>query len=53
MWCFVNLKIKLSQSYKAVHKNSVCVYVFIGVSDREYLRLYYIFLKNYGDKLTA
>jgi hypothetical protein len=31
---FVNLKIKPAQSFKCVHKVSVCVRVFIGVSVR-------------------
>jgi hypothetical protein len=31
---FVNLKIKLIQSFGDAHRGRMCVYVYIGVSDR-------------------
>jgi hypothetical protein len=31
---FVNLKIKLAQSFRGAHRGKVCVRVFIGVSAR-------------------
>jgi hypothetical protein len=34
---FVNLKIKSIQSFKYVYSDSMCVHVFIGVSDRTYM----------------
>jgi hypothetical protein len=37
---FVNLEIKLDQSFRYVHKNRMCVYVFIVVSTHMYIRIY-------------
>jgi hypothetical protein len=37
---FVNLEIKLTQSFRDVHKSRMCVYVFIGVSTHMYIRIY-------------
>jgi hypothetical protein len=34
---FVNLKIKLSQSFRCAHKNKVCVRIFIGMSNHMYI----------------
>jgi hypothetical protein len=43
---FVNLKIKLAQSFKDAHKDKMCV--FIGVSGRTYMNIcvFTVFLKN-------
>jgi hypothetical protein len=48
---FMNLKIKLTQSFEGAHKGRVCVHVFIGVSARTCMSIYVctVFLKN--DKL--
>jgi hypothetical protein len=44
---FINLKIKLIQSFRCCHKNRVCMYFFIEISAHiyiyEYLYLYYFF----------
>jgi hypothetical protein len=29
---FVNLKIKLTQSFKSTYRNRVCMYIFIGIN---------------------
>jgi hypothetical protein len=45
---FVNLKIKLTQSFICAHKSRVCVHVFIGISARMCMSIciYSVFLKN-------
>jgi hypothetical protein len=45
---FVNLKIKLVQSFGDVHRGRMCVHVFIGVSDHTCMNIYVytVFLKN-------
>jgi hypothetical protein len=45
----INLKIKSAQSFGGVHKNRVCVYVFIGMSVRMCINIYVrnVFLKIY------
>jgi hypothetical protein len=43
---FVNLKIKSTQSFKNVHKNRVCVHVFIGASTCTYINMYYVSKKS-------
>jgi hypothetical protein len=45
---FVNLKIKLAQSFEGAHRNRVCVHVFIGVSARTCMSIYVctVFLKK-------
>jgi hypothetical protein len=45
---FVNLKIKLTQSFRGAHKDKVCVRVFIGVSGRTYMNIcvFTVFLKK-------
>jgi hypothetical protein len=52
---FVNLKIKLAQSFEGAHRDRVCVHMFIGVSARTCMSIYIytVFLKkdscdNYG-----
>jgi hypothetical protein len=49
---FVNLKIKSAQSFGGVHKNRVCVYVFIGISVRMCINIYVcnVFLKIYYNR---
>jgi hypothetical protein len=37
---FVNLKIKLTQSFKDAHKDKICVCVFIGVSTHMLMSIY-------------
>jgi hypothetical protein len=37
---FVNLKIKSAQSFKYVHKNKVCVRVFIELNNHTYISIY-------------
>jgi hypothetical protein len=49
---FMNLKIKLAQSFRGDHRGRVCVRVFIGVSARTCMSIcvYIVFLnkkKNY------
>jgi hypothetical protein len=48
---FVNIKIKLSQSFECAHSNMVCVHVFIWEYSYvyEYLRQY-VFLKKKGPR---
>jgi hypothetical protein len=36
---FVNLKIKLAQSFKGAHRDSACVCVFIGVSAHTWMSI--------------
>jgi hypothetical protein len=45
---FVNLKIKLSRSFRSVHKSRICVCVFIDVSAYICMRIcvYTVFLKK-------
>jgi hypothetical protein len=49
---FMNLKIKLAQSFECTHNDRVCIGVFIRVSAHiyiyiyEYLRLYYVSHKH-------
>jgi hypothetical protein len=45
---FVNLKIKSAQSFRCAHKDRVCVYVFIYVSDHTCMSIYVctVFLKK-------
>jgi hypothetical protein len=45
---FVNLKIKLTQSFRGAHRGRVCVRVFIGVSARTCMSIYVytVFLKK-------
>jgi hypothetical protein len=47
---FVNLKIKSAQSFRGAHMSRMCVYVFIGVSDRMCMSIYVctVFLKKVG-----
>jgi hypothetical protein len=46
---FVNLKIKLTQSFRGAHRGRVCVRVLIGVSARTCMSIYVctVFLKKY------
>jgi hypothetical protein len=46
---FVNLKIKLTQSFRGAHRGSMCVYMFIGVDARTCMSIYVctVFLKKY------
>jgi hypothetical protein len=37
---FVNLMIKLAQSFRGAYRGKVCVRVFIGVSARTYMSIY-------------
>jgi hypothetical protein len=37
---FMNLKIKSAQSFKYVHRDRVCVHMFIGVSTRTCISIY-------------
>jgi hypothetical protein len=48
---FVNLKIKLAQSFEVAHRSRVCVRIFIAVSAHTYINIYIctIFLKNSRD----
>jgi hypothetical protein len=48
---FVNLKIKLSQSFEGAHKVKVCIRVFIEVSTHMYISIYVctVFLKKTDD----
>jgi hypothetical protein len=39
---FVNLKNKPTQSFRGTHKDRMCIHVFIGVSVRTYMSIYYI-----------
>jgi hypothetical protein len=45
---FMNLKIKLGQSFERAHRDRVCMRVFIGVSARTCISIcvYTVFLKN-------
>jgi hypothetical protein len=45
---FMNLKIKLAQSFRCTHRGRVCVRVFIGVSARMCINIcvYTVFLKK-------
>jgi hypothetical protein len=45
---FVNLKIKLSQSFGSAHSGRVCVHIFIEVSDHTCMSIYIytVFLKK-------
>jgi hypothetical protein len=36
---FMNLKIKIAQSFGCAHKGMVCVYVFIGVGAYSYMSI--------------
>jgi hypothetical protein len=47
---FVNLKIKPAQSFRGVHRSSVCVHVFIEVSARTCMSICVctVFLKKVG-----
>jgi hypothetical protein len=44
---FMNLKIKLTQSFKDAHRDRVCVRMFIGVSTHTCISIY-VFQKNKG-----
>jgi hypothetical protein len=46
---FMNLKIKLTQSFRCTRRGRVCVHVFIGVSARMSIRVC-LFLKKYGPR---
>jgi hypothetical protein len=37
---FVNIKIKLTQSFGGAHRDRVCMYIFIGVSAHTYMTIY-------------
>jgi hypothetical protein len=37
---FVNLKIKLTQSFKCAHKDRMCVHIFIRMSTRTCINIY-------------
>jgi hypothetical protein len=52
---FVNLNIKLTQSFKVVYMGRVCVRVFVGVSAHTYMsiRIYIVFLKKNSLKETC
>jgi high-affinity Fe2+/Pb2+ permease len=51
---FVNLEIKLTQSFRDVHKSRMRVYVFIGVSTHMYIRIYiYIIFLTKKKELPA
>jgi hypothetical protein len=47
---FMNFKIKPTQSFRGVYRDSVCVHIFIGVSVHIYIYIsiciYTVFLKN-------
>jgi hypothetical protein len=45
---FINLKIKLAQSFRCVQRDRVCVRVFIEVSDHMYMSIYIytVFIKK-------
>jgi hypothetical protein len=45
---FINLKIKLTQSFRCVQRDRVCVRVFIEVSDHMYMSIYIytVFIKK-------
>jgi hypothetical protein len=45
---FINLKIKLTQSFRSTHRDNVCVRMFICVSAHTYMSIYVctVFLKN-------
>jgi hypothetical protein len=45
---FVDLKIKLIQSFECAHESRMCVRVFIGVNDHMYISIYIytVFLKK-------
>jgi hypothetical protein len=43
---FVNLKIKLAQSFRVTHRGSVCVYVVIVVSAHMSICVYIVFFKK-------
>jgi hypothetical protein len=45
---FVNLKIKLAQSFRGAHRGKMCVCVFIEVSDHTCISIYVytVFLKK-------
>jgi hypothetical protein len=47
---FINLKIKSSQSFRCVHKNMVCVRVFIEINVHTCMSIYIctVFLKKIG-----
>jgi hypothetical protein len=51
---FVNLKIKLAQSFKYVHKNKVCVRVLIELSNHTYMSICVsmVFKKNRTSDIT-
>jgi hypothetical protein len=46
---FMNLKIKLIQSFKGAHRGRICVHVFIEVSDYTCISIYVciVFLKKF------
>jgi hypothetical protein len=46
---FVNLKIKLTQSFGCAHRDRVYVYVFIGVSTHMCINIY-IFKLHFSEK---
>jgi hypothetical protein len=45
---FVNLKIKLTQSFRGVHRGRMCIHIFIEVSARTCMSIYVctVFLKK-------
>jgi hypothetical protein len=47
---FVNLKIKLTQSFRCVHRDRVCMRIFIRVGAYMYISIYIctIFLKKFN-----
>jgi hypothetical protein len=45
---FINLKIKLDQSFRGAHRDSVCVHIFIVLSAHTYMSIYVctVFIKK-------
>jgi hypothetical protein len=54
---FMKLKIKLAQSFRCAHRNSMCVHVFIGLSIHiyiyEYLTFYCVSKKRFDMQLLT
>jgi hypothetical protein len=40
MMDFVNLKIKLAQSFRCAHKDKIYIHVFIGMSAHTFINIY-------------
>jgi hypothetical protein len=51
---FINLKIKLIQSFTGDHRSRVCMRVLIGVNTHSYMNIYVytIFLKKHTEEQT-